>query len=205
VLAIALLPLGCGGGAATTSTSTTTGPTAASAPSITEPIVPSEGALNGPPAAPPAIAETATASTSAPGSPGEIIALPPGFRPDPIVRRGTGGGPIDAASIDGSCIGYITSEPTFVMKLDGAVPDLRVLVHMQGDATLVVQLADGSVLCNDDSEGLDPIVEGRFPPGRHRVWVGTYSESGAGASYTIAFSRQRGLSTMSLDGMAETP
>lgn len=200
VLAIALLPAGgCGAAATSTQTATTT----PSAPTAAAPIVPSDGALNGPPDAPPAI--TTAATTTAPGGAGEIIALPPSFRPDPIVRRGSAGGPIDAAALDESCRGYITSEPTYLLKLDTPLPDLRVLVHMQGDATLVVQLDDGTVLCNDDSEGLDPIVEGRFPAGRHRVWVGTYSSDAVGAPHTIAFSRQRSLPTIALDGLAATP
>jgi hypothetical protein len=130
----------------------------------------------------------------------------PGFRPDPIIRRGRGGGPVPAESIDESCRGYIQVEPTFLLKVDVAVPDLRVLVHMEGDATLVIQLEDGRVLCNDDSEGsLDPMIMGGFPPGRHRVWVGTYSESGVGTDYTIGFTRQPTVTSQGLDGMPTTP
>ena len=61
---------------------------------------------------------------------------------------------------------------------------LRVLAHSDVDTTLVVQLADGTYLCNDDTDGRDPVVEGSFPAGNHNVYVGTYS-AGQTAPYTL--------------------
>jgi hypothetical protein len=207
-LVVVLSLSACGGGADATSaaSASTTSPTPASTTTAggATAIVPSEGALNGPlDAAAIAAAQPATPPEATTG--GEIISVAPGFRPDPIVRRGLGGGPVSADSIDESCRGFIQHEPTFLLKVDAALPDLRVLVHMEGDATLVIQLADGTVLCNDDSEGLDPMVAGAFPPGRHRVWVGTYSESAVGTAYTIGFTRQPTVSSGALDGMPTTP
>lgn len=201
----ATAPEGASSGTASSSSTSSSSGSASAGTTAPVAIVPSEGALNGPldtaaiaaAAPPPAVAASPTGA--------EMISVAPGFRPDPIVRRGQGGGPVPAETIDESCRGYITAEANYLLKVDAALTDLRLLVHMEGDATLVVQLADGSVRCNDDTEGLDPIVDGRFPPGRHRVWVGTYSESGVGTAYTIAFTRQPTVTTRALDGMAVSP
>ncbi|UJR79742.1 hypothetical protein [Sandaracinus amylolyticus] len=195
----------CGGASSTTTASTTPSSSSTTAPVATGPIVPSEGALNGPP--PSASATTpdvSSASSATAPTEGEILTVAPGFRPDPIIRRGQAGGPLSAESIGPECRGYVASAPSFLLKVDAPMPSLRVLVHMQGDATLVVQLADGRVLCNDDTEGLNPIVEGAFPPGRHRVFVGTYGEAGAGTPYTLAITAQSSLSTLAIESMPET-
>ncbi|AKF07662.1 hypothetical protein [Sandaracinus amylolyticus] len=195
----------CGGASSTTSTSTTPSGSSSLAPVATGPIVPSEGALNGPPPSAGATAPDVSAtSTPTPAAEGEILTIAPGFRPDPIIRRGQAGGPLPAESISPDCRGYVSSAPSFLLKVDAPVPSLRVLVHMQGDATLVVQLAEGRVLCNDDTEGLDPIVEGAFPAGRHRVFVGTYGEDAAGTPYTLAVTTQSSLSTVAIESLPET-
>ena len=167
-------------------------------------VVATEGSMNG---APPSPGGAGTSSTPEEDTTiVEMIAVRPGFQPDPIVRTGVGGGPVDASTLDESCRGYITAEQQYDLKVDAAMTSLRVLVHMSDDATLVIRLADGTYLCNDDSEGLNPIIgPGRIPPGRHRVFVGTYSPSGVGTRYTIAFTSQPGLTTHALDGMAITP
>ncbi len=172
-----------------------------------EPIVASAGSRNG---APVASAPAPSSADAAPGSPstpaGALLALGPSFQPDPVVRRGQAGGPVRADTRDPSCRGYITAEPSYTLKLDAPIADLRVLVAMSGDATLVVQLENGQMLCNDDSEGLNPAISGTsFPAGQHRVWVGTYSEDAVGSQFTIAFTRQLGLSTHAHDGMPVTP
>lgn len=188
---------GCGGAPAAGGATEPGAPEPASGP-----IVASEGALNAPPPSAATGGESTPEPAAAEGA--EILAVAPGFRPDPIVRRGPGGGPVSAEAIHPDCRGYITAEPSYLLKVDAAMT-LRLLVHMQGDATLVVQLADGRVMCNDDSEGLDPIVEGAFPPGRHRVFVGTYGEHGVGTAYTFAVTTQATLTTQALDGLAITP
>lgn len=182
-------------------TSASRGTTTATTAASPAEIVASEGALNAPP---PDRTATATAAASAGEPADDMISVAPGFRPDPIIRRGRGGGPVPAESRDESCRGYVRVEPSYVLKVDAAMARLRILVAMRGDATLVVELADGRILCNDDSEGLNPIVEGAFPQGRHRVWVGTYSASGVGTPYTIAFTAQPTLGTGLIEAMPET-
>lgn len=130
----------------------------------------------------------------------------PGFRPDPAIRAGHAGGPRSAEALDASCRGYIADAPSHVLKVDASVPGLRVLVAMRGDATLVIELADGRFLCNDDAEGLNPILTGPFPPGQHRVWVGTYSPTPpGGVDYAIAFTADPTVSTAAIEGARPSP
>ncbi len=99
--------------------------------------------------------------------------LQTGFMPDPHIVRGTAGGPIDASSLGHGCVGWIGDAPDHTFVADGAFAMLRILVHAQADATLVVRLEDGTLLCADDDEGTDPIVTGAIPAGRHSIWVGS--------------------------------
>ena len=75
------------------------------------------------------------------------------------------------------CNGYVSTNPSHVMTLGAAFPHLRVMVHAAGgaDTTLMVRRPDGTFLCNDDSEGLDPMVEGEFPAGEYGIFVGSYT------------------------------
>lgn len=196
-LAISILLGGCGAApAATTTTTTERAPRAE-----TVEIVASEGAQNAPPVitpAPEAAAPEAAATE-------DMITVAPGFQPDPIVRSGMAGGPRSADALDEHCRGFVAVAPSHLLKVDALVPQLRVLVAMEGDATLVIQLADGSYLCDDDSEGLNPILDGPFPPGRHRVWVGTYSPTPPGGTrYTLAVTTQP-ISTSQIQGAPPTP
>lgn len=167
-------------------------------------LVASEGAQNE--SAPSTILDAGTTPSEDPALL-DTIAVAPGFRPDPIVRRGRAGGPRDAEHIDPSCRGHIAAEPNHILKVDAVVPDLRVLASIHGgDATLLIELANGGVLCNDDSEGLNPIVAGHLPIGRHRVFVGTYSPTDPGGEpYTLAFTATPTLSTTQLDATPVTP
>ena len=196
VLGIALL--GCGGGGQSAR------PAAATVPATAGPIVASEGSQNGA-EAPPLPSAGPDAGTAAPETTEDIVTVRPGFRPDPAIRAGSAGGPREAGLLDEACRGYITDAASHVLKVDAPVSGLRVLVAMRGDATLVIQLEDGRYLCNDDSEGLNPILTGPFPPGRHRVWVGTYSLAPPGGiDYTIAFTADPSLTTAAIEGARPT-
>jgi hypothetical protein len=196
-IAIGIALLGCGGGG------DGRGTTAASA-GEPAPIVASAGSQNGGDPPPPIPADAGTDAGSATAGE-DIISVRPGFRPDPAIRTGTAGGPRDAETLDETCRGYIAGAPSHVLKVDAPVSGLRVLVAMRGDATLVIELADGRYLCNDDAEGLNPILTGPFPTGRHRVWVGTYSETPpGGVAYTIAFTADPSVSTTAIEGARPT-
>ncbi len=127
--------------------------------------------------------------------PGQIVSnfgtitLMPGFQPDPHVVVGSSGGAIQASNLNPSCTGWIAQQPDFVLQLAAPIPNLRVVINGAGvDTTLVVQRSTGDYLCNDDTDGLHPVVAGPFAAGIHRVWVGTYSR-GERASYTMGVSQ----------------
>ncbi|MEZ4558289.1 MAG: hypothetical protein R2854_17955 [Caldilineaceae bacterium] len=74
------------------------------------------------------------------------------------------------------CAGFIGEEPDFSFDLEAEGDRLRVYFEAQADSTLVVQLPDGSYLCNDDAvtgDNLNPLVEIPAPSsGRYNVFVG---------------------------------
>lgn len=108
-----------------------------------------------------------------------------GFLPDPALLTGTSGGPIDATSMDSSCRGWITPQPSHIVMAQTGFRYLRFVVSASHDTTLVVQYPNGQIACNDDGGGsLNPLIEGPTGPGPIRVWVGSYS-SGSRGPYTI--------------------
>ena len=116
------------------------------------------------------------------------IALAPGFSPDPQVLDGVSAGTRDASQLSADCIGNISDNPNFHFEATGSFPRLRIMVASNSDLTLVVERPDGTFLCNDDSEGLNPMVEGAFPPGRYKVWVGGYGASESGTRFRLGLS-----------------
>ncbi|WP_179299501.1 hypothetical protein [Rubrivirga marina] len=83
----------------------------------------------------------------------------------------------DAASV--YCAGYIDAgTPTAVVDYDadGGTGVLTVGATAFDDLVLLVQNPDGSVLCNDDFNGTDPLVQIYDPEsGRYVVWAGRFS------------------------------
>ena len=129
------------------------------------------------------------------------IGLRSGFVPDPHVVAGRAGGSISASAIDGSCRGYVSQEPNHVLMSQSGFRQLRLLVNSSVDTTLVVMTPNGQILCNDDGgggSGLNPVVNLSSGPGPIRVWVGTYSASGAGAAYNLGFSELGHVTTQNI-------
>lgn len=52
---------------------------------------------------------------------------------------------------------------------------LRVQVSSAKDTSLVIRGPDG-IRCNDDTDGLNPVVQGRWPAGRYEVFVGSVAD-----------------------------
>ena len=50
---------------------------------------------------------------------------------------------------------------------------LKVEVASQADTTIIIQ-GPGGVWCNDDTDNVNPIIEGQWQPGIYRVWIGSY-------------------------------
>lgn len=113
------------------------------------------------------------------------FSLAPGFTPDPAVLRGTAGGDESLMSMLGPmCRGYAVaaSETSATLFAQTRFSYLRVMVSGQDaesgahcDTTLAVVTPSGNVLCNDDHDGFNPVVEGAFEQGLYRVLVGVYS------------------------------
>jgi hypothetical protein len=146
-----------------------------------------------------AAAAGAGAAAAAGGSNFGTVQLNAGFVPDPHTASGTSGGSIDAATWQAGCNGFVTTQPDHLFVAATAFANLRVMAHSTGDITLVVQKPDGTYLCNDDTDGTDPLVEGAFPAGTYKVWIGSY-QAGTNSPYTLGFSELTSVMPSALGG-----
>lgn len=105
------------------------------------------------------------------------VRLFPGFRPDPHTVRIAAGGDVNARQISG-CVGWIAEAPDYQVFWNGAggLPLTFHAVSSEADLTLVINDPHGQWLCNDDADGLNPVLTlPNATAGRYDVWVGTYS------------------------------
>lgn len=80
------------------------------------------------------------------------------------------------------------SAPDAVVEWGGGA--LWMTARSATDATLAVYGPDGTWVCNDDGEGLAPVVAwGDAPRGRYAVWVGAFAQQSAGAATLLAGTR----------------
>lgn len=109
-----------------------------------------------------------------------------GYVPDPMAMTVYGGGPVDSGLLGlqdptgGECRGFIApSQPDVrVHYVAGGQLPLRFYVQslQGGDTTLLVNLPDASWRCNDDTVGLNPVIDVESPPsGQYDIWIGTYA------------------------------
>ncbi|MCS6930907.1 MAG: hypothetical protein NZM27_01695 [Acetobacteraceae bacterium] len=104
--------------------------------------------------------------------------LQAGFLPDPREVQVQAGGELDAAVLGADCVGWIdaTRADVTLNYRAGNFP-LFISAESRADTTLVIRAPDGSWLCNDDFQGLNPgIVIQRPASGEYRIWVGTFSQ-----------------------------
>ena len=120
------------------------------------------------------------------------ITLRPGFTPDPHVANGTSGGASNANSINSSCTGWISGTPDHILRTRGNFNFLRIFAESSDDTTIVVQTPQGRVLCDDDTYGLNPSVEGNFPAGTYRIWIGSYTQ-GENSAYRLKLTELRSV------------
>ncbi len=106
------------------------------------------------------------------------IEISAGFSPDPYAIELTAGGSTSASSLGGSCTGYIANAPDLQVDYENGFLPLMISVGSESDTTLVVNLPDGSWLCDDDGgEGLNPLLElSNADSGVYDIWVGTIDE-----------------------------
>ena len=162
-------------------------PAPAPAPAVATPPMP---AVPAPavPAVPPAAALQSNFGT---------ITLATGFTPDPHVAQGTSGGAINASTWNPTCSGWVSQTPDHIFVAPTVFANLRFLINSAQDTTLVIQKPDGTYLCADDTEGLNPIVQGAFPPGTYKLWIGSY-EQGASAAYRLGVTELSSTTAASL-------
>ncbi|MCB9613727.1 MAG: hypothetical protein H6721_07935 [Sandaracinus sp.] len=127
-----------------------------------------------------------------------VITLTPGFVPDPVTASGTSGGGVDVSTLAFGCVGFATTVPDHVVTLTAPFRELTFMVRgVNGDVSIMVERPDGTLLCNDDYEGTDPLVVGRdLPAGDYRVWI----PSGANLNhaYTLGLTELRSVVPSSL-------
>jgi hypothetical protein len=103
------------------------------------------------------------------------IALIAGFTPDPRTIDVTAGGTIAADRLGGDCTGTIANAPDVRVNYTAGTFPLYIFAQSRADVTLVVNLPDGSWICNDDLDGTNPgIVLNRPPTGQYDIWVGVF-------------------------------
>lgn len=107
----------------------------------------------------------------------ETLELAGDFMPDPRVVELQAGGSLDASVLGANCVGYINPDnPDVTIAFSNPLRPLNLYVRSDSDTTLVVRLPNGSWLCDDDSEGVNPRVRIAKPvPGHYAVWVGTFN------------------------------
>ncbi len=102
--------------------------------------------------------------------------LTSGFLPDPVAVELQAGGSVDASSLGEGCLGMIAEAPDYELTFEAGPLPLYLSVESEADTTLVVNAPDGSWICNDDSQGLNPGLT--FEPaesGVYDIWVGAYN------------------------------
>jgi hypothetical protein len=109
-----------------------------------------------------------------------------GFLPDPMSVAVVAGGGDQAAAIGApaTCVGMITAtQPDVRVNFTAGSLPLSFFVNAGIDTTLVVNAPDGSWHCNDDSNGLNPMVRFDAPPsGQYDIWVGVWTATTTGST-----------------------
>lgn len=150
---------------------------------LSAPVVGRGGAGTPPP--------VATGGPRMPGGPGSAIfgrvtVAATGLTTDPTIVAGVAGGPMMLSTLGSSCLGHAGPTPSHHVTLEGEAPRrLRLMAFPPGgqDLTLAVRGPDGGMYCNDDSDGLSPMIEETLAPGEYDVWVGTYGAGMGGVPY----------------------
>ena len=103
------------------------------------------------------------------------ITLSSGFPDDPRVVNVTAGGQRSANGLGDGCVGAIANSPDVRVIYEAGSLPLIFSVASDQDTTLVINGPDGRWYCNDDTNGVNPVV--RFEPagsGQYDVYIGHY-------------------------------
>lgn len=137
--------------------------------------------------------------TPAPVAEFNQIDLRPGFLPDPHVVTGVSGGSVNANELGttphGPCAGMIEPDsPNFIFNAERDFSYLRIRGYSSGDTSLVIYDAErDTFLCNDDTVGLDPQIDGPIQAGSYVIYVGSWG--GGHHDFRLEFSEFRETTT----------
>jgi hypothetical protein len=95
---------------------------------------------------------------------------------DPIVATGIATGDYslgDGPEAGSGCVGYVTLEPSFLIEMPFDAAFIRVFTESDQDTTLAIRTPQGTFMCDDNTNGWNASIEGRFRSGVYPVWVGT--------------------------------
>lgn len=99
-----------------------------------------------------------------------------GFILDPYVLPVIGAGDVAASDVLEGCNGFVNAEPNVVVNWTGEAERLAFFGYSDSDPVLMVQLPDGSFVCNDDAglNTVDPLVVIEDPAeGAYQIHFGT--------------------------------
>lgn len=98
--------------------------------------------------------------------------------PDPYTINVRSGGSVDASTLGSPCVGYISDAPDLRVDYQAGSAPLIIGVQSDADTTLVINMPDGSWVCDDDSGYLlNPLISLDVPAsGQYDIWVGSYGE-----------------------------
>jgi len=107
------------------------------------------------------------------------VTLEAGFTPDPHTADIVAGGAVNVGYLGNACVGFAATPPDVRLIWSGSSEELRIFFAAAdgADATLIVNLPDGSWSCNDDAHAgtVDPMVVLEAPrAGQYDIWVGAY-------------------------------
>jgi hypothetical protein len=108
--------------------------------------------------------------------------------PDPWSRSLTAGGGTEV-NVSGCSFGYVATAPDVDLQYQSSGGStLYIYVQSNDDTTLLINLPDGSWVCDDDDFGdRNPIVIiPNAQGGLYDVWVGTYGDDMASATLYIS-------------------
>lgn len=103
------------------------------------------------------------------------LSLVEGTGPGRLIGRA--GGTRKAMDIGPGCVGFIGMRPDHVLVIAQDM-HLHIAAHAaDADLVLLLQDAQGRVLCNDDADGTNPALNEKIDAGTWNVYVGTYAPS----------------------------
>ncbi|MFT5357731.1 MAG: serine/threonine protein kinase, partial [Polyangiales bacterium] len=132
----------------------------------------------------------------------QAIFFLPGFAPRLWSAKGFAGGDNDAHALSAECVGYIAESPRLVLMLQADFSRLRVFVHGETNTSLVVRSPSGALYCNDDAEGMNPIIDQAFAAGRYEIFVASVVETQR-PEYTLGISEHDEFSPRSFETSVE--